>query len=230
MRQVAAALEANRFVLRTDVNSYYASIDHMLLVDRLAGVVHDRNILNLVWQYLRRTAERGGCFWDYERGISLGCPLSPLIGAFFLDELDRRMAASGVFYVRFMDDTLVLAPTRWTLRRAVAVVNHILGALRLEKHPEKTFIGHIARSFDFLGYRFSRGPVRLARQTLRNHGSRLHRLYERQKAAPDCAARLDAYVTRWRRWCRAGLRGLLTGIDALPTAAQSDYPQHRCHE
>jgi len=128
----------------------YVSIDHMLLLDRLAGVIPDRNILNLVWQYLRRTAERGGCFWDYERGISLGCPLSPLIGAFFLDELDRRMAASGLFYVRFMDDILVLAPTRWKLRRAVAVVNHILGALRLEKHPEKTFIGRIARGFDFL--------------------------------------------------------------------------------
>ena len=208
VRQVSAALAANRFVLRTDVKSYYASIDHMLLVDRLAGVVPDRNILNLVWQYLRRTAERGGCFWDYERGISLGCPLSPLIGAFFLDELDRRMAATGLFTVRFMDDILVLAPTRWKLRRAVAVVNHILGALRLEKHPEKTFIGRIERGFDFLGYHFSRGPLRLARQTLRNHGARLHRLYERQRAAPDWAACLDAYVTRWMRWCRAGLGGL----------------------
>jgi len=51
------------------------------------------------------------------RGISLGCPLSPLIGTFFLDELDRRMSETGLFYVRFMDDILVLAPTRWKLRR-----------------------------------------------------------------------------------------------------------------
>lgn len=212
------------------MKSYYASIDHLLLVDRLARVVPDRNILNLVWQYLRRTAERGGCFWDYERGISLGCPLSPLIGAFLLDELDRRMAASGLFYVRFMDDILVLAPTRWKLRPAVAVANQILGALRLEKHPEKTFIGRIARGFDFLGYHFSRGRLRLARQTLRHHGLRLHRLYERQRAAPDCAVRLDVYVTRWMRWCRAGLGGLLTRIDALPTATQTGQPQHRCNE
>ena len=48
-------------------------------------------------------------FWDYERGISLGCPLSPLIGAFFLDELDRCLGQTGLFYVRFMDDILVLA-------------------------------------------------------------------------------------------------------------------------
>jgi hypothetical protein len=34
----------------------------------------DRRVLNLLGQYLRRTAERGGSFWDYEKGISLGCP------------------------------------------------------------------------------------------------------------------------------------------------------------
>ncbi len=79
-------------VLKTDVKSYYASIDHHLLLDRMAAHIKDKAALNLIDQYLRRTAERGGEFFDYDRGISLGCPLSPLIGAFFLDDLDRRMA------------------------------------------------------------------------------------------------------------------------------------------
>ncbi len=35
----------------------------------------------------------------------LGCLLSPLIGAFFLNVLDRRMESSGLLYVRFMEDT-----------------------------------------------------------------------------------------------------------------------------
>jgi hypothetical protein len=60
-------------VLRTDVKSYYASIDHLLLMDRLARWIRDPAILNLLGQYLRRTAESGGWFWDCERGISLGC-------------------------------------------------------------------------------------------------------------------------------------------------------------
>ena len=123
------------------------------------------------------------------------------------------MTETGLFYIRFMDDILVLAPTRWKLRRAIAVVNRILGALRLEKHPDKTFIGRIGREFDFLGYHFSRGALRLAQQTLQNHASRLHRLYERQKTAPACAVCLDVYVARWRRWCRSGLGGLLYEAD-----------------
>ena len=50
------------------------------------------------------------------------------------------MERSGLFYVRFMDDILVLAQTRWRFRKAVTRVNEVLGRLHLEKRPEKTFI------------------------------------------------------------------------------------------
>ena len=59
------------------------------------------------------------------------------------------MARSGQFYMRFMDDILVLAPTRWRLRKAVKAVNEVLGSFGLLKHPDKTFIGRIERGFDF---------------------------------------------------------------------------------
>ena len=49
---------------------------------------------------MRRCAERGGLFYDIERGISLGCPLSPLMGALFLQTLDERMEQLGLFYLR----------------------------------------------------------------------------------------------------------------------------------
>jgi RNA-directed DNA polymerase len=79
LREVRHHLAQNSFVLRTDVKSYYASIDHLMLLDQLAVHVRDRRLLNLLGQYLRRTSERGGSFWDFEKGISLGCPLSPLM-------------------------------------------------------------------------------------------------------------------------------------------------------
>ena len=166
VRQVWAGLAGNRFVLRTDVKSYYASIDHLLLLDQLAAFIEDRRVLNLLGQYMRRTAERGGVFWDYQKGISLGCPLSPLMGALFLTCLDQRMAKSGLFYVRFMDDILVLSPTRWKLRKAVKAVNQVLGSLGLEKHPDKTFIGRIEKGFDFLGYHFGPDGLSVAKRTV----------------------------------------------------------------
>ena len=64
----------------------------------------------------------------------------------------QRMEATGLCYVRFMDDWVVLAPTRWKLRKAVRIVNETLAELRVEQHPDKTFIGRIGKGFDILGY------------------------------------------------------------------------------
>jgi retron-type reverse transcriptase len=120
----------------------------------------------LLRQYLRRTVYDDGLYEDVTRGISLGCPLSPLMVALFLDVLDRRMEATGLCYVRFMDDWVVLAPTRLKLRSAVRIVNHSLEELQVLQHPDFAFVGRIAAGFEFLGYCFSNaGLVGVARAT-----------------------------------------------------------------
>ncbi|CAN0485944.1 unnamed protein product, partial [Hapterophycus canaliculatus] len=76
IRAVVNALPTNTFVMRTDVKSFYESIDQYLLIDALAAYVHDRFVLNLLWQVMRRSVTWGGLYQDCERGISRGCPLS----------------------------------------------------------------------------------------------------------------------------------------------------------
>ncbi|MES2888682.1 MAG: hypothetical protein V4739_11795 [Pseudomonadota bacterium] len=90
-------------------------------------------------------------------------------------------------------------------------LNKTFDELKLAQAPEKTFIGRIARGFDFLGYYFSRATLALAPKTLERHATRWHRLYEQQKrkTALEGAAVLHAYSLRWQRWCRAPLNGLL---------------------
>jgi hypothetical protein len=64
-------------------------IDHHLLLDRLAVYLPDHGVLNRIAQCLKCCAERGGLLWGYRKGIALGSPLSPILGAFFLTELDE---------------------------------------------------------------------------------------------------------------------------------------------
>ena len=103
----------------------------------------------------------------------------------------------------------MLAPTRHKLRQAVRVVNQTLTALGLEKAPHKTFIGRVAKGFDFLGYPVSPQGLSVAAQTWSNFLEHRRRLYER---APRClaASRRGAYVQRWMAWIRGDLRGMLT--------------------
>jgi Reverse transcriptase (RNA-dependent DNA polymerase) len=86
-----------------------------------------------------------------------------------------------MFYIRFMDDILILAPSRWQLRRAVRLVNQTLGMLSLEKHSDKTFIGRIERGFDFLGYHFSPAELTVAKKTLDHFIEKASRLYEQRR-------------------------------------------------
>ena len=177
MRGVQATLPDHCYVFRKDVTSYYASIDHHGVMDQVAAHVKDRDALNRLWQYMRRTVACGGTFRRIARGIPAGCSLSPLIGALHLHELDVKMTTRhrGCFYVRYMDDILVLAPTRWRLSRAIAAITRHLAEL----HPDKTSIGPIARGFDFLGYRNDRTGLRLSEVTMNRHQEKLTRLHER---------------------------------------------------
>ncbi len=164
--------------------------------------IDDPRLLDLLWQYMRRTIYDGGLYEDVTMGIPLGCPLSPLMGALYLKPIDDAMAKTGLFYARFMDDWVVLAPTRWKLRVAIRTVNETLAALKVEQHPDKTFIGRIERGFDFLGYRFqSDGLAGVARQTIERFVERATRLHE-QGADSE---RIGEYVRRWVKWGGSGL-------------------------
>lgn len=154
VRAVDQALPDFPFVLRSDVKSYYASLDHELLLAQLRDAIADPRLLTLLEKYVRRTIYQDGLYRDVTQGICLGCPLSPLIAALYLKPLDERLEAMGLFYARFMDDWVVLASTRWKLRRAARIMQQTLAELKVQTHPDKTFLGRTPRGFDFLGYHF----------------------------------------------------------------------------
>ncbi|MDJ0517023.1 MAG: reverse transcriptase/maturase family protein [Trichodesmium sp. MO_231.B1] len=217
VREVDAHLHEFEFVFRTDVKGYYASIDHDILFCQVAEYVRDPVVLDLVGQYLRRFVSDGGIYVDIQRGISLGCPLSPLMGALYLKPLDDRMAAMGCFYVRYMDDWVVLAPTRWALRRAIEATNQVMADLKVEKHPDKTFIGRVGRGFVFLGYRFAPGGLAVARVTVERFFERVSRLYEQNATA----SRIEEYARRWLIWVRSGVQRVeleAVGVDSVQTS------------
>ena len=81
--------------------------------------------------------------------LTTGLPAESLTGGLLPGGTGSGLEHEDVFYVRYMDDVLVMSTHRWGLRRAIKRLNVILNALRLEKHPDKTFIGRIEKGFDF---------------------------------------------------------------------------------
>jgi RNA-directed DNA polymerase len=206
-----AALPGYTYVMKTDVKGYYESIDHTILLRQLDNDIADPFIWRLLVQFVKRSVERGGTFKSITCGISRGCPLSPVIAAYYLKALDEQMEGdTRYFYRRYMDGVIVLAKPRWHLRKVVRTVNQHFNQLKVAQAPDKTFIGRIEKEFDFLGYRFGLPELGLAEKTITNAVNKVRQLTlfiekEQKQTAPKRAAMLDDYITRWLRWVNAGL-------------------------
>jgi RNA-directed DNA polymerase len=208
-----AALPDDTYVMKTDVKGYYESIDHTILLRQLDKDIADPFIWRLLVQFVKRSVERGGTFKSITCGISRGCPLSPVIVAYYLKGLDEQMEGDPrYFYLRYMDDVIILAKTRWHFRKAVRTVNQHFHQLKVEQAPDKTFIGKISKGFDFLGYHFYGKQLTVAAKTVEKHVLHYRQLYEqlrKKKATSDeMALALGQYVKRWQRWVAAGLQGI----------------------
>ena len=58
-------------------------------------------------------------------------------------------------YIRYMDDVLILCKTRHRLRKAVRILNLWLERFGFQQHPDKTFIGRVAKGFGSIGLDFN---------------------------------------------------------------------------
>ena len=146
-----------------------------------------------------------------KKGIARGSALSPLLAAFHLYAVDQAFSAcTQLVYVRYLDDFLVFAKTRWHLRKAVKQLNEFFTFYGFEQHPDKTFIGKIDKGFDWMGFFFTaEGCSAVAPRAYANHVIKLRRLYEhaRRDTLEQVSLRVAGYQKRWETWVRAWAPG-----------------------
>lgn len=169
------------------------------------------DVRHLRHHWLYYSVETGGEFHTPLTGISRGCALRPLSGVSLSYHVDACFASCReVFYVRYMDDFLLLTETRWALRRAIKQRNTFMALGGFNAHPEKTQIGRPDKGFDWLGVWFGPAGAVLAPRALNNHRDRRLRLHEQARyrglSAASGLQRVQAYETRWALWAESLLR------------------------
>ncbi|ATM75317.1 transposase [Serratia fonticola] len=158
LTRVRSAVLSNeyRYVFRTDIRGYYAHFSKSRLLAWLFTRIEHPVYRDLLTQYVHYSVEWGGEFFTPTSGIARACSLSPLLGGCYLYHVDEAMSGlQHLLYERYMDDFLLLSPTRWPLRRAIARLNGFLADDGFEKHPDKTQIGQIANGYSWLGRWFT---------------------------------------------------------------------------
>jgi RNA-directed DNA polymerase len=156
LRQVDKLLKTGYFyIVDADLKSYFDTIPHERLMERIKERIADGRVLNLIQSFLKARILDGLTDLESERGAPQGAVLSPLLSNIYLNPLDHLMAKKGYEMVRYADDFVILCRSQAEAEQAMAEVSDWCKAEGLTLHPTKTKVVDVRKEgFDFLGYHF----------------------------------------------------------------------------
>jgi RNA-directed DNA polymerase len=160
LRRVEELLKTGHaWVVDADLKSYFDTIPHGQMKERVEEKVSDGRVITILEAYLKQDVMETMRSWTPEEGTPQGAIISPLLSNIYLDPLDRMMEQQGHEMVRYADDFVILCRSEAEAKVALERVGEWTAKAGLTLHPEKTRIVNAQErgGFDFLGYHFERG-------------------------------------------------------------------------
>jgi len=157
------------YVVDADLESYFDTIPHARLINRVEERISDGRVLALVRAFLDQDVLRGMERWTPMAGTPQGAVISPLLANIYLHPLDEVMASRGYRMVRYADDFVVLCRSREEAAAALEVIRQWVAENGLRLSPSKTHLGDCRQpgeGFEFLGYRFEGGQRWVRKKSL----------------------------------------------------------------
>ena len=194
LREVEGWLkEGYIFVVDADLRSYFDTIPHGWLMERVKEHVSDGRVLELIEAFLQQDIIKDLERWTPVGGTPQGAVVSPLLANIYLHALDCQMKQKGYRMVRYADDFVVLCRSAEEAQAALAEVKAWVEANGLSLNAEKTHVGDCrqeGQGFEFLGYRFEAGRRWVRRKSLRAIRDRIRMRSKRTRG--DSLARIIA--------------------------------------
>ncbi|NIA10551.1 MAG: group II intron reverse transcriptase/maturase [Nitrospiraceae bacterium] len=187
------------WVLDGDIEAFFDSIDHDLLMSFVAEWVSDTEVLRLIREFLNASIFEDMSLREEYLGISQGSAISPLLANIFLHRFDMGITAKGYHLIRYADDFVVLEASQEMVAKALTDVTATLGSLKLSLNEKKTRLVHAGKGFVFLGYYIDlkgRGPSKKAIGVI---SRRLHEISQAGKRR-GTVERIEELIGSIRGW------------------------------
>lgn len=199
------------YALKIDVQKYFPSIDHSMLLDKLKQRIADQPLLDLLERIITGSPEPLEptthlfpnddllTLMQRRRGIPIGNLTSQFFANLYLDEFDHwvKKQLHVTAYLRYVDDMVLLSDDKRQLRAWRVAIEQRLAEERLRLHPHKAQITPTRCGLNLLGYHVWPHRRRLANHNGYRFRRRLRRLARNYAAGHIELADIDPSVQAW---------------------------------
>lgn len=187
------ASEHISWVATLDIDDFFDTLHHDILIQEISRKVDEPEILNLVQLWLKAGIISVRGEWDAPNGgIAQGSIVSPPFSNIYLHKLDDFVIRSGYQYVRYSDNFILLSDNKDHL--SISYENtkvYLEESLRLRLNDNPCPFRSVGDGFAFLGVYFKDTLRRISR-------SKEAKIYRRLNSLTDTAAQHDPELTMRR--------------------------------
>jgi RNA-directed DNA polymerase len=211
--------EGFRFVVDIDLEKFFDTVNHDMLMARVARRVKDKRLLKLIRKFITSGIMHGGLVEAHVKGTPQGSPLSPMLSNILLDDLDKELERRGHRFCRYADDSNTYVKSK---KSAVAVMasltRFIETKLKLKVNQKKSAAGR-PWVRKFLGYTMTvhRKPhLKVAPESVKRLKDKIRGLLRKGRGRSISAIlrQLKPVLTGWMQYFKlAGVKNTFELLD-----------------
>lgn len=182
------------YILKTDIDNFFESINHDKLLQILDKHIADKRIIKLIGLFVQTGGFKKIDFFDHSLGVHQGDILSPLLSNIYLDLMDDFLDKKEIPFVRYADDFIVFSTSKEQIESIKQIIIKLLSAIDLNLEESKTYIAHINDGFTFLGVHFQGRIKTIDNDRLQKSISKMHKIAQQKESLIKFTKNMSAHM------------------------------------
>jgi RNA-directed DNA polymerase len=185
-----------------DLAKFFDTVNHDVLMCRVARRIHDKRVLRLIGKYLRAGVCVKGRLQATPKGVPQGSPLSPILSNVLLDEYDKELERRKHKFVRYADDSVILVKSVRAGNRVMQSIQRFLEKkLKLKINQEKSSVGPTDQ-LEYVGFVFKKTKIRWSEKAFQEFRRRIKTLTGRSwgVSMKYRLEKLSRYIRGWMNY------------------------------